>query len=172
MARVHLRPLSRANSSACTDAVGEVFAGHVRNSIPLLRQRVLKTTLKLVLSLLACTRFAVCQNAQLSGLVSDPSAAAIAAAEISLRNELTGGRRTSQSNESGLYSLPSLSPGLYRITIRATGFETVIREGVKLEVGDNIRLDFALRIGDARTTVTVSSELPLMNTEDASVGTV
>ena len=52
-----------------------------------------------------------------------------------------------------------------------TGFETIIREGVKLEVDDNVRIDFALRIGDSRTVVTVKGGTPLMNTEDASVGT-
>jgi hypothetical protein len=69
-------------------------------------------------------------------------------------------------------SLPSLAPGNYRITIHTTGFETIVREAIKLEVGDTVRLDFDLKIGDARTVVTVHGGPPLMNTEDASVGTV
>ena len=79
---------------------------------------------------------------------------------------------TPRSNESGFYSLPSLAPGNYRITVRATGFETIVWEGIKLEVGDNVRLDFDLTIGDSRTVVTVNGVPPLMNTDDASVGTV
>ena len=55
---------------------------------------------------------------------------------------------------------------------RATGFETMVREGIKLEVGNTARLDFDLTIGDSRTVVTVHGGPPLMNTENASVGTV
>jgi hypothetical protein len=127
---------------------------------------------RLVLCVLAFHQVAVCQNAQLSGFIRDPSDSTVTGAEISVRNELNGSRRTTQSNESGLYSVPSLSPGVYRVTIRASGFETMVRESVKLDVSDNVRLDFALRIGDARTIVTVQDRPSLMNTEDASVGTV
>jgi outer membrane receptor protein involved in Fe transport len=112
------------------------------------------------------------QTARISGVVRDPSALNIRNAQISLLNEQTGGRRVARSNESGAYSLPSLSPGVYRITVRATGFQTTVIHGLKLEVGDDTRLDFPLRLGDARTVVTVRADTPLMNTENASVGTV
>ncbi len=112
------------------------------------------------------------QNAQLSGLLRDPSGLSVSGADVNILNEQTGGRRTARSNESGAYSLPSLNPGDYRITIRAAGFETIVREGIRLEVGDNARIDFSLKIGDSRTVVTVSSGPPMMNTESASVGTV
>src|SRR5258708_7321934 len=119
-----------------------------------------------------CARVAFGQNAELSGLIQDPSNSGISGAEVTIRNEQTGGRRTTRSNESGFYSLPSLSPGLYRLSIRAIGFETIVREGIKLEVGDKARIDFSLRVGDFRTEVTVAGGPPLMNTENASVGTV
>jgi hypothetical protein len=112
------------------------------------------------------------QNAQVSGSIRDPSSLTVSGADVSILNDQTGGRRNTRSNTSGFYSLPSLAPGNYRITIRATGFETIVREGIKLEVGDNARLDFDLRIGDSRTVVTVHGGPPLINTEDASVGTV
>jgi Carboxypeptidase regulatory-like domain len=112
------------------------------------------------------------QTARISGVIRDPSNLNIRDAKISLLNEQTGGRRVARSNESGAYSLPSLSPGVYRITVRATGFQTSVIHGLKLEVGDDTRFDFALRLGDARTVVTVRADTPLMNTETASVGTV
>ncbi len=113
-----------------------------------------------------------CQQAQIEGLVRDPAQLNVAGAEISVRNELTGGRRETRTNESGFYSVASLNPGTYRVLIRHTGFEAIVQEGVKLEVGDNARLDFSLHIGDSRTVVTVQGGPPLMNTEDASIGTV
>lgn len=130
------------------------------------------TVTRLTLIVLVCACAVLGQEAQLSGLVQDPSALSVVGADISLRNEQTGGRRVTQSNESGLYSFPSLSPGTYRMTIHAASFATVLREGIRLEVGDNARLDFTLRLGDTRTIVTVKGGTPLMNTEDATVGTV
>src|SRR3984957_18669996 len=112
------------------------------------------------------------QNAELSGLIQDPSNLGVSGAEVTIRNEETGGRRNTSSNEAGFYSLPALGPGLYRLSIRAIGFETIIREGIKLETGENARLDFSLRLGDFRTEVTVHGDTPLINSEDASVGTL
>jgi hypothetical protein len=127
---------------------------------------------KLLLAITIAASTAVCQQAQIEGLVRDPAGLNVSGAEISVRNEQTGGRRQTRTNDSGFYSVASLNPGPYRILIRSTGFETIVREGVKLEVGDNARLDFALRIGDSQTIVTVHGGPPLMNTEDASIGTV
>ena len=112
------------------------------------------------------------QNAQVSGSIRDPSHLSVSGADVRILNEQTGGRRNTLSNESGFYSLPSLAPGNYRITIRAAGFETIVRDGIKLEVGDTARLDFDLTIGDSRTVLTVHGGPPLINTDDASVGTV
>src|SRR6202021_1295357 len=119
-----------------------------------------------------CAGVAFGQNAELSGLVQDPSHSGVSGAEVTIRNEQTGGRRSTSANASGFYSLPALGPGLYRLSIRATGFETIVREGIKLETGENARLDFSLRLGDFRTEVTVHGDSPLINSEDASVGTV
>src|SRR5580704_15125296 len=119
-----------------------------------------------------CAGVAIGQNAELSGLIQDPSNSGVSGTEVTIRNEQTGGRRNTNSNASGFYSLPALSPGLYRISIRAIGFETIVREGIRLETGDNARMDFSLRLGDFRTEVTVHGDSPLINSEDASVGTV
>src|ERR1700722_3384082 len=80
---------------------------------------------------LACALWtAVCfgQNAQVSGLICDPSSLIVSGADVRILNEQTGGRRSTRSNDSGFYSLPSLAPGNYRITVRAPGFETIVRE--------------------------------------------
>src|SRR5260221_12421624 len=119
-----------------------------------------------------CAGVAIGQNAELSGLIKDPSNASVSGAEVSMRNEQTGGRRSTRSNALGFYSLPALGPGDYRLSIRAMGFETIVREGIKLEVGENARMDFSLRLGDFRTEVTVHGGPALINAENASVGTV
>jgi len=112
------------------------------------------------------------QSAELSGLIRDPARLGVAGVEITLRNEHTGGRRVTRSNASGFYSLPTLNPGEYRLSVRAAGFETIVREDIRLEVGENARIDFDLRLGESRTEITVSGKPALMNTENGSVGTV
>src|ERR1700681_54220 len=100
-----------------------------------------------------CASVVIGQNAELSGLIQDASSSDVSGAEVTIRNEQTGGRRNTSSNASGFYSLPALSPGLYRLSIRAIGFEAIVREGIKLETGENARLAFSLRMGDFRTGV-------------------
>ena len=56
--------------------------------------------------------------------------------------------------------------------MRATGFQTIVREEIRLNVGENARIDFALSIGASQTTITVHDDHPPINTADASVGTV
>jgi hypothetical protein len=109
-----------------------------------------------------CSGATVCtgENAQVSGSIRDP--VSIAGADVRILNEQTGGRRNTRSNESGFYSIPSLASGNYRITVRATGFETIVWEGIRLEVGDNTRIDFDLKLGDSRTVVTVHGGPPLI----------
>jgi carboxypeptidase family protein len=65
--------------------------------------------------LFGCALSAVCsaQNAQLSGLIQDPSALKVAGAEVTVRNEQTGGKRVTTSNRDGYYSVFSLRPGSY-----------------------------------------------------------
>jgi Carboxypeptidase regulatory-like domain/TonB dependent receptor len=128
--------------------------------------------MKIALLLTLSAAAALCQQAQISGVIQDPSGLGVAGATIGVRSEETGGQRTTRSNDAGFYSVVSLKPGTWRISIRAMGFETIVQEEVKLEVGDNARLDFAMRIGDSRTVVIVKGGPPLINTEDASVGTV
>ena len=125
----------------------------------------------LVFGTFACDA-ALAQDAQVFGQVRDPSNASVDGADITLRNEQTGGTRNTISNESGFYSLPALRPGTYRLMVRAIGFQTIVREGIQLDVGENARLDFGLTIGSSQTTITVRGGLPLINTADASVGTV
>jgi hypothetical protein len=80
----------------------------------------------------------------MSGLIRDSSEALVPGAQISVVNGQTGAHRSTVSNTSGIYSLPSLSPGRYRITVEAKGFETSVREGVILEVAQKESIDFVL----------------------------
>jgi len=112
------------------------------------------------------------QNAEFSGLITDPSGRAVPSARISVENSNTGATRNVSSNPQGEYSVPALLPGPYNITIEANGFKTVHQNGVVVEVDQRARLDFELTIGSNTETITVQGGAPLLNASDASVSTV
>src|ERR1700694_3505156 len=109
------------------------------------------------------------QNAELSGLITDPSNLAVPGARVVVQSADTAATRTVSSNQQGEYSLPALLPGPYNITIEANGFKTVHQNGVVVEVEQRARLDFALTIGSNAEIVTVQGTAPLLNSSDASV---
>ncbi len=112
------------------------------------------------------------QNAEFSGLISDPSRLAVANARVVVQSVDNGATRGVVSNQRGEYSVPALTPGAYNITVEAGGFKTIRQEGVVVEVDQRARLDFALTVGSNTETITVRGSAPLLNTSDASVSTV
>jgi hypothetical protein len=112
------------------------------------------------------------QNAELSGLITDPSGLAVPGARVVVQSADTAATRTVPSNQQGEYSVPALLPGPYNITIEANGFKTVHQNGIAVEVDQRVRLNFALTIGSSTETITVQASAPLLNTSDASVSTL
>src|SRR5271157_4967723 len=112
------------------------------------------------------------QNAEISGLITDPSGLAVPNARVTAENPGTSASRTVSSNQQGLYSVPALLPGSYNITVEVKGFKAVHQNGVTVEVDQRARLDFALTVGSNTESITVEGTSPLLNASDASVSTV
>src|SRR4029077_20361874 len=74
------------------------------------------------------------------------------------------------TDEAGAYVAPNLSPGVYKIHAEARGFKTVERQGVELQVAQDIRIDLALQPGEVSQTVVITGEVPLLNTTSATLG--
>ncbi len=112
------------------------------------------------------------QMAQITGLVTDTSQAVVPKASVEVLNVNTGWVRKTETNNEGYYTVPLLPPGKYRMTVRAEGFKPVGRDGITLEVGQSLRLDFTLELGTLTETVTVSGEVSRVQVEQSSLGTV
>ena len=108
----------------------------------------------------------------ITGTILDASAASVPSAAVSVIDEDTGFRRTTLSQPDGSYIVSSLEPGVYKITVRKPGFRTMIRFGVRLNVSQPARADFKLVVGSVLETVTVQGSAALLNSDDASVGTL
>jgi hypothetical protein len=106
----------------------------------------------------------------LGGRVSDPNGALVPAAEVVARNEATGQEYTTQSSEGGLYVFPSLSTGVYTITVEKAGFKRINRSNVEIRVAQRIDLDLGLEVGDVQQTVSVTAEAPLLETSTVERG--
>jgi hypothetical protein len=106
------------------------------------------------------------------GEITDPSGAFVAHAKVELRDTVSGASRDTTSNNSGEYLFPSVPPGVYSVTVTASGFESVHNNQVTLQVGQQATIDFRLRPGNVNETITVRDEAPLINATNATVGTV
>ena len=121
--------------------------------------------------LLAFGLNAASQTANLSGAVRDSSGAVVVGATVSILRESTGWNQTTSSSEQGFYRFAFLLPGSYTITVEDAGFGTVTRAGVKLDPGQEARLDFALSPAVVKESVTVRGSASSLQTESPAVGT-
>src|SRR5580658_3715321 len=112
------------------------------------------------------------QQADLSGRIFDGSQLAVPDAIVAVTGLETHLKRSTQSNDSGLYSLPGLPAGKYDVTVEAAGFDSQERKGILLEVAQQAQIDFTLDPGQTSQVVTVSGGTDLLQTSEASVSTV
>ncbi len=108
----------------------------------------------------------------MSGLVSDSTGAVMPGAQVTVRNMETNIVRTVTTNESGIYNVPALNPGVYEVRVENTGFKSANRSNIELQVQQTARVDFNLEIGQVTETVEVAASAQLLTTENATVGTV
>ena len=108
----------------------------------------------------------------ISGMVLDPHGSAVPGARVELTNVATNVHSAAATNESGNYSVPSLRPGVYRVSVAHEGFQRAVRESVVLLVGDRLQVDFKLQLGNVAEQVTVSASSEVLQTADASASQV
>ena len=114
--------------------------------------------------------FAQSDTAQMSGFVKDPSQAVIANANVIIRNEATGLSRTARSNEQGYFTVASLPPGYYTVTVEATGFKKFVSTNNKLDPNVAAQVDATLDVGAVTETVEVVASAANVQSETATVG--
>ena len=126
----------------------------------------------MVLLLLGLPAAAQDARGTIVGRVSDPSGAVLPGAQVAVVNPAMGTRLSLTTNSEGMYLAPLLQPGTYSVEVTAQGFKKAVRNNVELRIGDRLDISMALEVGAADQSVTVTEELPLLNAESASVGTV
>lgn len=106
----------------------------------------------------------------ITGVVSDPSGAAVPQATVSIINEDTGIHTPVSTTDAGNYGSPPLVLGKYTVRVEKEGFKTFVRSGILLEGGITYRQDAALELGAIAQTVEVKAASEMINVSTAEVG--
>src|SRR5271166_5975610 len=127
------------------------------------------------LALSACTSLPTSAQAfygSVAGRVTDKSGAVVVGASVTLISAKTTEKRTVTTDSTGSYRFVNLVPGPYRLEVESAGFKQFAREPITVRVDTIVSLDASLALGDARETVNVQEQTPLLDTQGSSVGQV
>src|SRR5216684_6083669 len=121
-------------------------------------------------SLLLAATFALAQTGSIQGTVTDSAGAVVQGAEITVKNLGSNALRTTTSTGTGNYSVPSLVPGVYEITVKMASFKTFHASDVQLSVAQVLPLDVELVPGAVTEEVQVrADQIPDVDLETAQV---
>ncbi len=136
-----------------------------RNSVRLI-------SLLAILALFSIWAFGQAETGSVTGTIRDASGAVVSGAKVTVVGNNTGLTRDTTSNSSGIFTIPSLQPGPYQVTIEAAGFQKV-SQAVQVAVGAQSDVSTTLKVGGGATTVEVtgSGEAATVNTENATMST-
>src|SRR5665213_1497355 len=111
-------------------------------------------------------------NSEIHGIVQDATGAVIAGAQIRATQIETGRVQQATSGSDGIYSLPNLPVGDYRINAVLQGFKSYSHSGIILQVGNNVQVNIVLEIGSVSDHVDVSADAAMVQTQDTSISQV
>src|ERR1700680_3185551 len=108
----------------------------------------------------------------IGGTVFDAAGSVVPNATVSVRSQATGEEHSTRTDFAGIYLVPSLPVGTYRVEAKASGFQTTAATGVELPVGSTVRLDFTLKLGTVVDTIEVSGTAPLIDSSTVTLGSI
>ncbi len=108
-------------------------------------------------------------TSEIKGRVTDPSGAAVPQANVAAVESRTGQRYTATTGPDGYFDFPGLISGRYELTIAASGFEHLVRQGLSLAVGQTLAVDLPLAVGAESQQVTVTEDAPILQTQTSDI---
>jgi hypothetical protein len=138
-----------------------------------MKNTFMKRLYSVILPIFLCAGIAHSQTVtgSISGQVTDSTGAVISGAQVVAHNLATGVDSTAATNDTGNYSIRFLPIGQYELNVSANGFQPVKFPAFALEVDQTVKLNAALKVGEATTTTVVQGAVaPILNTNDASLG--
>jgi hypothetical protein len=108
----------------------------------------------------------------IAGLVQDTSGGVLVAANVTVMEQDSGIRRVTRTDGEGSYAVFNLPAGQYKVTLRRSGFQAIVRWNLEVEPGRTMRLDFVMEVGSTQQTIEIHGGPSPINTNDGSSGTV
>jgi hypothetical protein len=109
-------------------------------------------------------------NGSIQGRVTDPAAAPVPEAQVTVKNDSTGITRTQSTHMDGYYVIPNLPLGTYTVAIQKTGFQAERHTGVVLDAGVAATIDARLTVGSVSTEIEVSGGAPVIDPDQVNIG--
>ena len=125
----------------------------------------------LFLILVAAACWAQSERGNITGVISDPSGAAIPSAGIVVTNRATNAVQHAVTTSTGEYNAANLAPGDYKIEVTVPGFKSFRQDNVNLAAAGTVRVDAQLQVGQVNETVEVSAAAAQIQTENAKIST-
>jgi hypothetical protein len=110
--------------------------------------------------------------AQVSGIVTDPTGAAIANAQVRMIETEKQAVHTTVTDAQGQYVLPGLPVGPYRLEVTVSGFKDYAQTGIVLQVNNNIQINVPMQVGAVSEKVEVSATASMVETKENSISSV
>lgn len=111
-------------------------------------------------------------SAEATGQVTDPTGSPVAGATIKMIETARGVVHQTTSNATGLYTIPNLPVGSYRLEATSAGFKTFVQTGIQLQVGNHVQLNIGFQLGAVSESVEVSAGADLVETQQNAISQV
>jgi hypothetical protein len=120
----------------------------------------------------AMSAYGQVESGRFVGRVQDPQNAVVAHATVKATNIATNIVQTAMTDSTGNFVITPVSAGVYSLSVTAVGFESVNTSNIEVQVGQIVREDIQLKVGSSAITIQVTTAVPLMSTDSATLGTV
>ena len=137
-----------------------------------MRSAVIRRMLVLMMCVAIPPAWAIAQQTGLlSGVVRDSQGGVLPGVTVSVSSPALMGLRTATTTETGNYQFTGLPPGTYEVKYELSGFSTLRRDDIRVQVSQTTRLDIELAVGSLQETVTVSGESPVVDVSSTTTQT-
>ena len=109
---------------------------------------------------------------EITGEVRDSTGASVPGVTVNITNTATNAKRSSITNDAGIYSFPSLPPGIYNLKAEKQGFKSATSNNIEVQVQQTVRLDLDMSVGSVSESIEVSAQASALTTENSTLGTV
>src|SRR5271165_3075290 len=133
------------------------------------------TATRIALAVVVALLFSLTATAQstagrILGTITDQTGSSVAGAKVTVTDMQRGASRTLVTDTTGTYLAADLQPGTYQVQVEAKGFKTIERPNIQIEVATDVRSDFTLQPGQVTEVMTVTEEVPLLNSTSSTLG--